>query len=160
MSLLRKLHSLLQHGSFDDELNEEVQFHVGMKTSDHIATGMNPREAREAALQDFGRVEKTKEECRDMRGTQWIEEIWQDLRYGVRILAKDRKFTAWRVDGEGNLRLVSRAAFNTLDCFCLPTASPQLTATPIQIPCTTSQRLSLSLLLEGNVHINRVVIVR
>jgi putative ABC transport system permease protein len=118
MPLIKKLRSLLRHGRLDDELDEEVQFHVGMKTCDYIATGMNLREAREAALRDFGRVEKTKEECRDMRGTQWIEDIWQDLRYGVRILAKDRKFTALAILalalGVGSATVIFSAAYGVL----------------------------------------------
>ena len=92
MSLTKKLRSLLRHGRLDDELDEEVRFHVEMKTCDYIAAGMSPREARETAMRNFGRVEQTKEECRDMRGTQWIENFWQDLRYGVRTLFKDRRF--------------------------------------------------------------------
>ena len=92
MSLTKKLRSLVRHGRLDDELDEEVRFHVEMKTRDYIAAGMSPREAREAAMRNFGRLEQTKEECRDMRGTQWIESFWQDLRYGVRTLFKDRRF--------------------------------------------------------------------
>jgi putative ABC transport system permease protein len=92
MSLTKKLGSLLRRGSLDGELDEEVRFHLELKTCDYIAAGMRPREAREAALRDFGRMEQTKEECRDMRGTRWIENFWQDLRYGVRVLFKDHRF--------------------------------------------------------------------
>lgn len=92
MSLIRKIGSLLRHGSLDSELDEEVRFHVEAKTREYVAAGMTPQEAHEAAMRDFGRVEQTKEECRDMRGTEWIESFWQDFRYGVRILFKDRRF--------------------------------------------------------------------
>jgi putative ABC transport system permease protein len=92
MSLIKKLRSALRSRTVDGELDEEVQFHIETKTRDYIAAGMSPREAREGALRDFGRVEQTKEECRDMRGTQWIENFWQDLRYGIRTLFKDRRF--------------------------------------------------------------------
>lgn len=92
MSLMKKIRSLLRHGSLDGELDDEVRFHLELKTCDYIAAGMSPREAREKALRDFGRVEQTKEECRDMRGTNLIESFWQDLRYGVRVLFKDRRF--------------------------------------------------------------------
>ncbi|HUJ32042.1 MAG TPA: ABC transporter permease [Candidatus Acidoferrum sp.] len=93
----KKLRLLLQHGALDAELSEEVRFHLETKTRDYMVAGMAPRAAREAALRDFGCVEQMKEECRDMRGTQWIENLWQDLRYGIRMLAKDRKFTALAV---------------------------------------------------------------
>jgi putative ABC transport system permease protein len=94
MSLTKKLRSLLWHGRLDDELDEEVRFHVEMKTSGYVAAGMNPREAREAALRDFGRVEQTKEECRETRGVHFIETVFQDVRFGVRQLRKNPGFTA------------------------------------------------------------------
>lgn len=90
--MIKKIHSLLRHGSLDGELDEEVRFHLELKTCDYIAAGMSPREAQERAMRDFGRMEQTKEECRDMRGTQWVENFWQDLRYGIRTLFKDRRF--------------------------------------------------------------------
>jgi putative ABC transport system permease protein len=74
------------------DLDEELKFHVEQKMLDYIATGIDPEEARTAALRAFGGVEKAREECRDMRGTNLIENCWQDLRYGVRTLFKDRRF--------------------------------------------------------------------
>jgi putative ABC transport system permease protein len=92
MPLLKRLRSLFRRNELDAALDEELKFHVEQKMADLIAEGMNPETARTAALRSFGGVVKTREECRDMRGTNLIENCWQDLRYGVRTLFKDRRF--------------------------------------------------------------------
>jgi putative ABC transport system permease protein len=92
MSLRKRLRSLIRRKELDTELDEELKCHVELKMLDCIAAGMDPEEARATALRAFGGVEKTREECRDMRGTNWIEDCWQDLRCGVRTLFKDRRF--------------------------------------------------------------------
>ena len=92
MRLMKRLRSLFRHKELDVELDEELRFHVELKMLDLIAAGMDPQEARTAALRSFGGVAKTQEECRDMRGTNLIESCWQDLRYGARTLFKDRRF--------------------------------------------------------------------
>jgi hypothetical protein len=54
---------------------------------------MSPEEARLAAVRSFGGIEWLKEESRDERGIRFLEEVWQDLRYGTRMLLKNPGFT-------------------------------------------------------------------
>jgi putative ABC transport system permease protein len=92
MSLLKRVQSLLRRKELEVDLDEELKFHVELKMLDYIETGMDPEEARSAALRAFGGFDKFREECRDMRGTNLIENCWQDLRYAARTLFKDRRF--------------------------------------------------------------------
>ena len=82
------LKSLFRKGTLDAQLSEEIQTHVDMVTEANIAAGMSPREARYAAMKEFGGVEQIKERTRDERGWRWLEETWQDLGYAVRMMRK------------------------------------------------------------------------
>lgn len=79
---------------FDNEMDREMRAHVEMQTQENIDAGMNPAEARYAALRQFGWVESVKETCRDQRGFGWIENLGQDLCLAVRTLRKSPGFTA------------------------------------------------------------------
>src|SRR6266540_5230570 len=89
----RRITSLLRSGRLDREMNEELGFHLERHIEDNIKKGMAPREARLAALRAFGGVEQIKEQCRDARTIRFVEDLSQDVRYGVRILLKNPGFT-------------------------------------------------------------------
>lgn len=91
--LMQKLRALLGKERMEGELDEEVRFHLEREIEQNIERGMSAEEARSAALRAFGGVEQVKEECRDVRGTRVIEEMWQDIRFGVRMLSKNPGFT-------------------------------------------------------------------
>ena len=81
---------LLQRGRLEGELDNELRDHVERQVSEHVRAGMSEREARRQARLDFGGLDQVKEMCRDARGTRWLEETWQDLRFAVRPLVKER----------------------------------------------------------------------
>ena len=86
--------ALFRKRKLDAEMDEEMRAHVEMRTRENFAAGMKPVEARYAALRQFGWTESIKEDCREQRGVRWLENLAQDIRYGVRQLLKNPGFTA------------------------------------------------------------------
>lgn len=77
----------------EQELAEEVRFHIDMEAKRLIAQGLSPDAARERAIRDFGGVERHKDAVRDERGTGFFEEAWSDVRFAARSLARRPGFT-------------------------------------------------------------------
>ena len=85
----------------DDEVGEELAFHLEMRTREHIARGLDPAAAREAALRRFGDFEGVKNTCReigrrrdsDMRRREYFSELRQDVTFALRQLLGHPGFT-------------------------------------------------------------------
>src|SRR2546428_362049 len=93
MSWINRLLGSLRKDKLEDHLNDELQFHIDARTQEFIASGMTPEEARYQAARLFGNRVLLKERTRDMDTVGWIENLRQDLRYGIRVLRKNPGFT-------------------------------------------------------------------
>jgi predicted permease len=78
----------------EEELEEEVQSHLEMAARERVDRGAAASEADHAARREFGNVGLVKEVARDMWGWRWLEEFFEDARYGLRRMRKSPGFTA------------------------------------------------------------------
>src|SRR6267142_5233801 len=92
--MMKRLKQLLSRRRLYADLDEEIAFHLEQRVQELVATGMSAKDASAAARREFGNVGVVKETAREAWGWRWLEDLFGDLRFGVRMLRKNRGFTA------------------------------------------------------------------
>src|SRR2546429_2083007 len=88
------LNAVTRRSRMEREMDAELRFHIEAFAEDLVRSGVPREEALRRARIEFGGVERTKEECREARGANFFDNLIQGLRFGLRILRKNHRFTA------------------------------------------------------------------
>src|SRR5215470_1392716 len=126
-----RLYGLLRKNRIEQEMEDEIRFHLLMRTRENIERGMSPDEAEREARRRFGNVGRIKDLARDIKGGGFMETLLQDLRYGVRMLLKAPGFTAVAALTLALGIGVNTAIFTLFDIYLrpLPVKAPDMVVT-------------------------------
>lgn len=88
-----RIRALRQRETVINDIDREMHSHLELQVEENIKAGMSPEEARKQAMRSFGNVNRAVDAAYDVKGGGWLESLTQDIRYGVRMLAKHKAFT-------------------------------------------------------------------
>ena len=114
-----RLRALVRRTAADDELREEIRFHIDMETDKHVRAGMTPQEGRRMAVAHFGGVQNTREASRDVRRLPRIEDLVA-VRQSARSLRRHYGFTAFVILSLGVAIALNTTMYGVLDALIRP----------------------------------------
>src|ERR1700742_823206 len=88
------IRALFSRRKLQQQLDDEVRLHIDLQAEEMERAGLSAIDARAAALRRFGNPASVQESCRDQNSLTGIESFWQDLRFGARMLIRERGFSA------------------------------------------------------------------
>src|SRR5438093_5198352 len=88
-----RIRAIILRRRVDDELEDELDFHVEMETAKNLAAGIAEADARRRARARFGPKPLIEDECRDARGITFLDTLSQDIRYAFRTFIRNPAFT-------------------------------------------------------------------
>ena len=88
------LTGLFGRARVEREMDDEIRAHIRERAEDLRHAGVAGEEAERQARIEFGGVEKCKEECREALVVSWLDHLWRDFRFGLRMSMKSPGFTA------------------------------------------------------------------
>src|SRR6185436_16425167 len=95
LNILRdRLRALRQRETVISDIDREMRLHLELQVEAKIKAGKSPAEAREKAMRSFGNVNRAVDAAYDVKGGGGFETVTQDIRYGIRMLAKHKAFTS------------------------------------------------------------------
>jgi putative ABC transport system permease protein len=119
MSPLSRLVKAIRSDGRDDEVDEELRFHVEELTHRLIADDLAPDEAARAARRRLGNAVNLRERSRDVRLLPWLDSLLRDVRFGVRMLRKDASVTGAAIASLALAMGAAIAAFILIDALIL-----------------------------------------
>ncbi len=125
----------------EQELDDEMQYHLEQEINERLKAGLSAEKARYGALRAMGAISKSRDECRDMRGTRWIENLILDFRYSLRSIKRSKGLALGVVISMGLGLGVTASLFSLADFFVFRPLPVPETNRVIRIANSTPEHL-------------------
>src|ERR1700722_19516648 len=119
MSLFSRISNVFRARRLDGDLDEELRFHIEQRIAHLTAGGMDPDEAAAFARRRFGNHLRLRESSHDVKAMPWLESLAQDVRFGARMLLKDRAAIAAAIVSLSLALGACATAFSLIDALIL-----------------------------------------